>query len=140
MITIPPWDTDGNTASFSTAELADIVSMWRSVAEDYAPFNLDVTTMQPNASVPVTNYVPVHIGGDGAWYGRSSGGISYLNTFGKNGSYQPSFVFPKNLGPDYPKVRDTLSVHFAYECCQAACTGMPCPTCDSQQHGTLLTS
>ena len=40
----PPYDIDGNTAAFSTQELSQIVQIWRGVAEDYAPFNVDVTT------------------------------------------------------------------------------------------------
>jgi hypothetical protein len=87
--------------SFSQ-ERQDIVAVWRAVSEDYSPFDVDVTTIPP--TVPVTNYVRVIIGGDGAWYG-SPGGLSYVGVFGRdNLYYNPVFIFPKMLGPNNPKV------------------------------------
>jgi hypothetical protein len=35
-------------------------------------------------------------------YGGGAGGIAYLGIFG-DPRYATAFVFPKNLGPDYPK-------------------------------------
>src|SRR5262249_49861207 len=42
-----PYDTDGNPAVFSDAELTTIQRVWLRVAEDYAPFDVDVTTQEP---------------------------------------------------------------------------------------------
>src|SRR4051794_10458083 len=39
-VVTPPYDTDGNKASFSAAEIAAIDEIWARVAEDYAPFNI----------------------------------------------------------------------------------------------------
>jgi Metallo-peptidase family M12B Reprolysin-like len=41
-------DTDGNAAVFSTKELKEIVGIWQRVAEDFAPFEVNVTTAAPN--------------------------------------------------------------------------------------------
>src|SRR6476620_5808821 len=46
-VVTPAYDTDGNPASFSAAELAAIREIWSRVAEDYAPFNVNVTTVAP---------------------------------------------------------------------------------------------
>src|SRR5262245_33371865 len=46
-VVTPPYDTDGNKASFSAGELAAIREIWSRVAEDYAPFNINVTTVPP---------------------------------------------------------------------------------------------
>lgn len=46
-ITTPAFDRDGNPSTFSSSEHADIVAIWRAVAEDYAPFDVDVTTEDP---------------------------------------------------------------------------------------------
>lgn len=48
-ITALPFDTDGVPYSFSTAELERIRYIWQRVAEDYAPFEVDVTTEAPPA-------------------------------------------------------------------------------------------
>ena len=39
-IVTPPFDMDGNRSSFSAAELQTIITTWRYVAEDYAPFDV----------------------------------------------------------------------------------------------------
>jgi len=54
---------DGNVGSFSASELADILTIWRSVSEDYAPFNVDVTTEDPGAAYLATSGTRVAIGG-----------------------------------------------------------------------------
>src|SRR5262249_6432351 len=46
-ITTPAFDQDGNPTTFSDGELASITNIWGRVAEDYAPFNLNVTTVPP---------------------------------------------------------------------------------------------
>lgn len=45
-----PYDTDGNPASFSTAERDLVQEAWLRVSEDYAPFDIDVTTEAPTAA------------------------------------------------------------------------------------------
>jgi hypothetical protein len=44
-----------NTPGFSTSELNDIRQIWQGVAEDYAPFNVNVTTVEPKAADFATN-------------------------------------------------------------------------------------
>lgn len=45
----PPYDTDGNPAAFGDAELTRIQWIWQRVASDFAPFDVNVTTMAPPA-------------------------------------------------------------------------------------------
>src|SRR5438876_2825465 len=42
-----PFDLDGNPSSFNNAEMDEIQYIWQRVAEDYAPFDVDVTTQDP---------------------------------------------------------------------------------------------
>ena len=42
-----PYDFNGNTGSFSNDELSRIQRIWARVAEDYAIYNIDVTTEDP---------------------------------------------------------------------------------------------
>ena len=44
VIHTPPYDTDGRPDTFSEAEAGDVIDIWRAVSEDYAPFDVDVTT------------------------------------------------------------------------------------------------
>jgi hypothetical protein len=43
----PPFNIEGTSASFSSAEHARIQQVWQQVAEDYAPFDVNVTTLEP---------------------------------------------------------------------------------------------
>jgi len=99
------FDFDGNVNVFSNAELERIQFIWQRVAEDFAPFGINVTT-QDLGDDALNNTggrdnkwgVRAAIGGSSSdWYGSSAGGVAYINTFGK-ALYGPAFVFSKNLG------------------------------------------
>ena len=104
-----PFDIDGDPNTFNATERDRIVYIWQRVAEDYAMFDIDVTTEDPGAAALVksstgdTNYgVRTVIGGSGSdWYG-SAGGVAYVGTFDDNAG-RPCWVFPKSLGPDNEK-------------------------------------
>ena len=46
----PAMDLAGNGAGFTDAELLQIQDIYQRVAEDYAPFDVDVTTEEPPAA------------------------------------------------------------------------------------------
>uniref|UniRef100_A0A383WDE7 Peptidase C-terminal archaeal/bacterial domain-containing protein n=1 Tax=Tetradesmus obliquus TaxID=3088 RepID=A0A383WDE7_TETOB len=100
-IVTPAYDKDGNPSSFNAEEIADIVAIWHAVAEDYAAFDVDVTTADPGDAALAGVGQKVLIGGhSGDWYGNA-GGVAYVSSFGTPG--MPCFVFPRNLGPNYAK-------------------------------------
>ena len=47
-----PYDSNGDPGSFSSQEIADMAAIWHRVAEDYAPFDIDVTTEAPASYGP----------------------------------------------------------------------------------------
>ena len=101
-IITPAFDQDGDPTTFSDAELAAIQKIWSYVAEDYAPFNINVTTVPPaNMSHGVTE--KVDIGGTGAWTGGQSGGLCYVNDFTAASVPNIAFVFSQNLAGGNPR-------------------------------------
>jgi len=103
-IASPPYTRDSDSSTFSDSELQNIQSMWRQVAEDYAPFNVDVTTEDPgeeaiiraNSSDPYygTRVVITEDNFDNC----GCGGFAYVGVFDwysstNPGYYQPAFVF-----------------------------------------------
>jgi hypothetical protein len=96
-IITPAYSIDTDTTTFNDAELTAIEQIWQRVAEDYAPFNIDVTTVAP------TNYsaktaVRVAIGGSSSdWYGNGAGGVAFVGSW-TWGEDTPAFVFENNLG------------------------------------------
>jgi hypothetical protein len=102
------FDFDGNTASFSNAELERIQAIWQRVAEDFIPFNVNVTTQAPTdindlikSGTGDTRWgVRVAIGGSGFdWY-TGVGGVAYLNSFNYS-SDTPVFIF-NNITGKFP--------------------------------------
>lgn len=54
---------DGSPSTWSASELSDILAIWRSVAEDFAPWDVDVTTEDPGDAYLAVNGVRAAIGG-----------------------------------------------------------------------------
>jgi hypothetical protein len=85
--TTPPFSLDANTAAFSAAEHAAIQYVWRSMAADFARFDVDVTTEDPGVeylrrtSLAGTTYgMRIVFGPDQNATG--SGGQAYVGSFG----------------------------------------------------------
>lgn len=97
------YDTNGNAASFSAAELASIASIWRRVAEDYAPFDIDVTTQEPASFTTNTGRILITKNTDAggvAMPASTAGGVAYVDVWGKANyaTYSPALVYYNNLG------------------------------------------
>jgi predicted outer membrane repeat protein len=101
-IVTPAYDTDGNVGSFSLAEIEDIQRAWLRVAEDFAPFNVNVTTAEP----PVSDLIRTDAS-DTRWGVRvvsgvdtfdlgGTGGLAYLTSFNAS-TDTPAFVFNAGL-------------------------------------------
>ncbi|WP_421694069.1 PKD domain-containing protein [Aestuariivirga sp.] len=101
-----PFDIDGNASAFSTAELQRIQYIWQRVSEDYAPFDVDVTTEPPpperlaRASTSDSVYgTTVVITRKAGLYSCSCGGVAYVGVFnGTSEFYKPALVFFDALG------------------------------------------
>lgn len=129
--TQPAWDLSGNPAVFDTTELTSIQTVWQSVAEDFAPFDVDVTTADPGAAgifraSAADNAYGSHVlitpsnAAHDAICG-SCGGVAYLNVFDAingngggaagdgNGYMQPAWVFPQKLGDSPKNIAEAVS-------------------------------
>lgn len=97
VVDTPAFSLDADYATFSALELEAVQDVFARVAEDFAPFEVDVTTEQPtdadliNSGGSDTRWgVRVVVGGDGAWIG--SAGIAVVDSFGIN-DLSPAFAF-----------------------------------------------
>lgn len=110
------YDNDGNPGVFSAAELNNIREIWQRVAEDFAPFDVDVTTQEPTLdALRRTSSSDIQYG-TRAVITRSMpelckqtcGGVAYVNVFSYYSStypdrYRPAWVFLDKLGNGHPK-------------------------------------
>lgn len=110
-LTALPFDTDGIPYSYSTAELERIQYIWQRVVEDYAPFDVDVTTELPPAdrltrsgSTDTVFGTTVVITSRSGVYSCSCGGVAYIGIFDDTSDYyKPALVFYDALGPGNEK-------------------------------------
>src|SRR5262249_12715520 len=65
----PAFTFDEDRTTFTDDELSAIYYIWKHAAEDFSPFNINVTTVRP-AKIGYPTSIEVLIGGDGAWFGN----------------------------------------------------------------------
>ncbi len=94
----PPYDRTGNPSVFDASERSVVAAVWARVAEDYAPFDVDVTTQQPSAdrlrvdgSGDLRRGVRVVITAQ-TWSACGCGGFAYVGSFNAT-TDTPAFVF-----------------------------------------------
>lgn len=109
------FDTDGNIGAFSATELSQIAEVWHRIAEDYAPFNVDVTTELPAAFGPTVGRILITHNVDANGVNMpafGSGGVAYVGVWGASnyGYYSPALVYYNALGNGYaPYVSEAAS-------------------------------
>ncbi|MFI4894045.1 MAG: zinc-dependent metalloprotease family protein, partial [Phycisphaerales bacterium JB058] len=103
-IVFPAYNTAGGTGTFTDQEKSDIINHWREVVEDFAPYDVNVTTKDPGIAALTRSG-----GGDQTYgvrcvmtqatsgFGNGIGGVAFLNSF-NNSSDTPCFAFNKGLG------------------------------------------
>ena len=99
-----PYDTDGNPDGLGADELANIAEIWRRIAEDFAPFDVDVTTEEPAYFGPTVARVLITADTDAngnAMPAQGAGGVAYVGVWGRSdysSKYSPALVYFDNLG------------------------------------------
>lgn len=114
------FDTDSDPATFSDSERATIQSAWQRVAEDFAPYAIDVTTEDPGfdainragssdlkfgTRALITNMTT---GADTC----GCGGVGYIGTFDSTSNhayYQPALIFQRGVGSSAKNVGEVVS-------------------------------
>lgn len=117
----PAFDVDGNPSSWSQSEHDAIQSVYQRVAEDFGPFNVDVTTENPGDAalhrtdssdesygtrVLITPSAEAHDKMCGG-----CGGIAYVGIFDYVGNtyYHPAWVFPHKLSNNSKYIAEAAS-------------------------------
>ena len=105
-IIAPAWSLDADPA-FNDQERTTIQYIWQRVAEDYAPFDVDVTTELVSEDQITRTDANDEFYGTRALISPISsyfglyGGIAYVGAFDTLGDfYKPALIFPENLGPN----------------------------------------
>ena len=115
-ITAPVFSLDSDLLNFSAAELSAIQEVWARVSEDYAAFQVDVTTEEPPASLftagsqairaAITTDFDAATGQQ--WY-ANAGGVAFLNSWTSTNA-SPCWVFYNRLA-SFPKYISEAASH-----------------------------
>jgi len=98
----PAYDIDGDPTSWSLAELDIIVRSWFVVAEDYAPWDINVTTVDPGpdalrrTSASDNNWGIRVVITEDTLVQCGCGGVAYIGAF-DDVADEPAFVFNTNF-------------------------------------------
>lgn len=114
----PAYDFDGDTSAFSDLELARIQYIFERVAEDFIPFEVNVTTEDPGVDALSKNGagdtdwgIRVVIGGAASdWYGTAAGGVALGNSFSYS-TDTPVFVFEDMLADGHERFVASAASH-----------------------------
>ncbi len=125
-INSPAFDLDKNSNTFNNTELQTIQNIWKRVAEDFAPFDVNVTTIDKGSDAINRTSATDSIFGSHIVittdFTRSTskpcvcGGFAYMGVFDivyKNSSsagfYNPGYVFYNNLGSNEQNIAEAVS-------------------------------
>ncbi|MET1060463.1 MAG: fibronectin type III domain-containing protein, partial [Nocardioides sp.] len=112
----PGMSVDGDPA-FTEAEQDIVQDVWQRVAEDYAPFEVDVTTEDPGAAALTRSGTADQVFGMRAlvtaenWCGDFCLGIAYTDVFDLVGGafYQPAWAFSDEVDNDPIQIAESIT-------------------------------
>lgn len=108
------FSTDSDASTYSDTEQDMIKRIWMRVKEDFAPFDVDITTEQPSsmhvrvARVLITRNTDVNGNNNPS---SSAGGVAYVNFFGNSlyPYYSPAWVYHNNLSNSEGNIAEAAS-------------------------------
>ena len=104
------WNVNGAfTCNSSGLSDASITEVFNRVAEDYRPFNINVTTDEEKYNLaPVNRRMRVVITTSNSWYGSGAGGVAGINSF-TWANNTPCFVFSALLNYNVKNIAEAAS-------------------------------
>lgn len=119
-INAEPFNADGDFSSFSAVEREIIQGVWQRVAEDFAPFDVDVTTEAPppddlrRTSDSDERYGTRVVVTRNTFYDCVCGGVAFVNVFNavlpdNPDFFQPAWAFTDGVGLDPKNIAEVAS-------------------------------
>ena len=109
-----PFSTDSDYTTFSDSEQVAIKRIWQRMAEDFAPFHVNITTQRPSTFTTRTAMALItrHTDANGeANPASAAGGVAYVNVFARSdfAKYRPAWVYHNNLSNNESLIAEAAS-------------------------------
>ncbi|NRB40264.1 MAG: tandem-95 repeat protein [Pseudomonadales bacterium] len=110
------FDLDGDPTTFNASERQRIAETWHRIAEDYAAFDIDVTTEDPVIFGPTVGRLLITRDDDATGQAmpyKGAGGVAYVGVWGLSyyEYYSPALVYYNKLGNGSPAYMAEASSH-----------------------------
>jgi hypothetical protein len=104
------WNISGPiVCDATTLNTAQITEIFNRVAEDYRPFNVNITTDETKyTAAPLNKRIRVILTISNAWYGTSAGGVAFVGSF-IWGDDTPCFVFTALLNNNAKNIAEAAA-------------------------------
>ncbi|MFM8364805.1 MAG: M12 family metallo-peptidase, partial [Verrucomicrobiota bacterium] len=109
------YDLDADPTTFSDYEQSQIIEIWERVAEDYRPFDVNVTTVEPLSFGPTVARALITRNTTSSGQQNPSptaGGVAYLGVFGQSNYhtlYSPAFAYHNRVGNTAANIAEVIS-------------------------------
>jgi hypothetical protein len=109
-----PFSLDSDDNTFTDLERGEIQQIWHRIAEDFAPFDIDVTTQEPSTLTNTTGRVLITRNTDASGQAMpwsTAGGVAYVGVWGRSDYdyYSPALVYYDNLSSYSPYIAEAAS-------------------------------
>lgn len=119
-VSLAAYDYEGGASTYTDTERINIQNTWALVAEDFAPFDVNVTTIDPgSAALARTGVADTQYGTRAVITNDKTGqdacncgGVAYMGVFNNpnnHTTYQPAFVFTDGVGFGAKSISEALS-------------------------------
>jgi hypothetical protein len=113
------FSADSDYLTFNESEQIAIKQIWQRVAEDFAPFDINITTERPTTWNNRTAMVLVTRRTDALGFQNphnSGGGVAYMNVFATStfSKYRHAWVYHDNLGNQSAHIGEAVSHEFGH--------------------------
>ncbi|KNC55220.1 uncharacterized protein AMSG_10847 [Thecamonas trahens ATCC 50062] len=110
-----PFSMDSNMTAFSAKDIAVITTIVRGVAEDYAPWDISITTSRARYDTADVSSRSHCVITNSVFAGFNTGGVAHMYAFPDSDYWQPTWIFASNLDMDVQHIASAAAHELGHQ-------------------------